>query len=101
MSARPEEHGDDHDVINLGGETAVVVPLHEYRMLAALRERASAAEIEEAEIDAAIAEHEAWKAVGQPGGTIAHEVAIAELLGAASEGRLAACRAGVSATVHG
>ena len=46
-------------MIHLGGETAVVVPLGEYRMLAALRERASAEEIEEAGIDAAIAEHEA------------------------------------------
>jgi hypothetical protein len=49
MSARPAEHGDGHDVIHLGGETAVVVPLHEYSMLAALRERASAEEIEEVE----------------------------------------------------
>jgi hypothetical protein len=81
ISARPAEHGDDHDVIHLGGETAVVVPLHEYRMLAALRERASADEIEEAEIEAAIAEHEAWKAAGRPGGTIPHAAAIAELLG--------------------
>jgi Arc/MetJ-type ribon-helix-helix transcriptional regulator len=31
MSARPEKHGDDYDMIHLGGETAVVVPLHEYR----------------------------------------------------------------------
>ena len=81
MSARPEEHGGSHDVIHLGGETAVVVPLDEYRTLAALRDRASADEIEEAEIDAAIAEHEAWKAAGRPGGTISHEAAIAELLG--------------------
>jgi hypothetical protein len=81
MSARPEEHGGRHDVIRLGGETAVVVPLQEYRMLAALRERASVGEIEEAEIDAAIAEHEAWKAAGKPGGTVSHEAAMAELLG--------------------
>jgi hypothetical protein len=81
MSLRPAECGDDHDVIHLGGETAVVVPLHEYGMLAALRKRASAEEIAEAEIDAAIAEHEAWKAAGRPGGTIPHEVAMAELLG--------------------
>lgn len=81
MSARAEEHGDGHDVIHLGGEAAVVVPLHEYRMLAALRERASAAEIEDAELDAAIAEHEAWKAAGRPGGTISHKAASAELLG--------------------
>ena len=35
----------------------------------------------EAETDAAIAEHEAWKAAGRPGGTIPHEVAMTELLG--------------------
>lgn len=39
------------------------------------------AEIEEAEIDAAFAEHEAWKAAGRPGGTVSHEAAMAELLG--------------------
>ena len=83
MSARPAEHDDGHDVIHLGGETAVVVPLDEYRMLAALRERASAEEIEEAEIEAAIAEHEAWKVAGRPGGTIPHQAAMAELLGGA------------------
>lgn len=81
MSAQPEEHGGGHDMIRLGGETAVVVPLHEYRMLAALRERASAEEVEEAELDAAIAEHETWKAAGRPGGTVSHEAAMAELLG--------------------
>jgi hypothetical protein len=81
MSASSAEQGGDHDMIHLGGETAVVVPLGEYRMLAALRERASAEEIEEAEIDAAIVEHEAWKAAGRPGGTIPHEVVMAELLG--------------------
>jgi len=42
---------------------------------------ASAEEIAEAETDAAIAEHEAWKAAGGPGGTIPHEVATTELLG--------------------
>jgi hypothetical protein len=81
MGTRPAEPGDGHDVIHLGGETAVVVPLHEYRMLETLRERASAEEIEEAEVEAAIAEHEAWKAAGRPGGTIPHEAAVAELLG--------------------
>jgi hypothetical protein len=81
VSAEPAERGGDHDVIHLGGETAVIVPLHEYRMLTALRERASAEEIEVAEIDAAIADNEAWKATGRPGGTISHEAAMAELLG--------------------
>ena len=42
---------------------------------------ASAAEIEEAEIDAAIAEHEARKAAGRPGGSVSHAAAMAELLG--------------------
>jgi hypothetical protein len=81
MSLRSPERDDGHDVIHLGGETAVVVPLEEYRMLTALKEGASAAEIEEAELNAAIAEHEAWKAAGRPGGTIPHEAAMAELLG--------------------
>jgi hypothetical protein len=76
MSASSAEQSGDHEMIHLGGETAVVVPLGEYRMLAAFREHASAEEIEKAEIDAAIAEHEAWKAAGRPGGTIPHEVVI-------------------------
>ena len=63
MSAQASQH-DSHDVIRLGGETAVVVPVHEYHTLKALQDRASAEQVEEAEIDAAIAEHEAWKAAG-------------------------------------
>ena len=55
MSAQPSQH-DSHDVIRLGGETAVVVPVHEYHTLKALRDRASTEQVEEAEIDAAIAE---------------------------------------------
>jgi len=43
--------------------------MHEYRTLKALRDRASAVQVEEAEIDAAIAEHEAWKAAGRPAGS--------------------------------
>jgi hypothetical protein len=66
MRAQPSEH-DSHDVIRLSGETAVVVPVHEYRTLKALRDCASAEQVEEAEIDAAITEHEAWKAAGRPG----------------------------------
>jgi hypothetical protein len=80
MGAQPSQH-DGHDGIHLGGKAAVVVPMDEYRLLKALKERASAEEIEEAEIDAAIAEHEAWKAAGRPDGTISHEVVMAELFG--------------------
>jgi hypothetical protein len=79
MSARISEH-DDHDVIRLGGESAVVVPVHEYRTLKALRNRASAEQVEEAEIDAAIVEHEAWKAAGRPG-LKSHEEFMAEVFG--------------------
>ena len=82
MSAQPSEH-DGHDVIRLGGESAVVVPMHEYhtlKALKALRDRASAEQVEEAEIDAAIAEHEAWKAAGRPG-LMSHEEFMAEVFG--------------------
>ena len=77
MSVQPSEH-DSHDVIRLGGETAVVVPVHEYQTLKALRDRASAVQVEDAEIGAAIAEHEAWKAAGRPGGK-SHEEFMAEV----------------------
>ena len=80
MSAQPSEH-DGYDVIRLGGgETAVVVPMHEYHTLKALRDRASAEQVEEAEIDAAIAEHEAWKAAGRPG-LKSHDAFMAEVFG--------------------
>ena len=78
MSAQPSEH-DGHDVIRLGGEAAVVVPLHEYRTLKALRDRAAPGELDEAEIDAAVAEHEEWVAAGRPG-EMTHEEAMAQLL---------------------
>ena len=79
MSAQPSEH-DSHNVIRPGGETAVVVPVHEYRTLKALRNRASAEQVGEAEIDAAIAEHEAWKASGRPG-LKSHDEFMAEVFG--------------------
>jgi hypothetical protein len=92
MSAQPSPH-DNHDVIRLGGETAVVVPMHEYRTLNALRDRASAEQVEEAEIDAAIAEHEAWKVTGRPG-LKSHDEFMAEVFGGSSEDRLVRDRAG-------
>jgi len=49
-------------------------------MLKALRDRASAEQVEEAEIDAAIAEHEAWKAAGRPG-LNTHDEFMAEVFG--------------------
>jgi hypothetical protein len=54
--------------------------VHEYHTLRALRDRASAEQVEEAEIDAAIAEHEAWKAAGRPG-LKSHDEFMAEVFG--------------------
>lgn len=76
MSAQPS---GDHDIIHLGSETGVVVPMHDYRTLQALRDRASAQEIDQAETDAAIAEYEEWVAAGRPG-ELTHEQAMARLL---------------------
>lgn len=76
MTAQPL---GDHDIIHLGNETAVVVPVHEYRTLKALRDRASADEIDQAETDAAIAEYEEWIAAGRPG-ELTHDEAMARLL---------------------
>ena len=67
MSVQPSGPLDGHDVIRLGDETAVVVPIEEYRLLRALRDRASAGELEEAEMDSVLAQHEAWVAAGCPG----------------------------------
>jgi len=83
MSAEPAERTEQHQMIRLGGEDAVIVPMDEYRLLAALRKRATQQELDDASMDAAIAEHEAWEDAGRPGGTIPHEVVAAELLGGA------------------
>ncbi|HZR50078.1 MAG TPA: hypothetical protein VFB06_11220 [Streptosporangiaceae bacterium] len=77
MTAQPE---DAHEIIHLGGEAAVIVPLEEYRTLKALRDNATPDAIELAEMDAAIAEHQAWEAAGAPGGYLTHEEVMAELL---------------------
>lgn len=80
MSAQSAESGDQHDVIHLGGEAAVVVPMDEYRRLRALERRASAEDLEAAEADAVLQAHREWVAAGRPG-AVSHEEAMAELLG--------------------
>jgi hypothetical protein len=77
MSVQSSDQG--HDIIHLGGETAVVVPLYEYRMLKALERRATPEDLDEAQLEAAIAEHEAWVAAGRPG-ELTHEEATARLI---------------------
>lgn len=70
---------DPYNVIHLGGEAAVVVPIDEYRRLRALERTASAAELEEAEELAAVARYRDWVAAGQPG-AIGHDEVMAELI---------------------
>jgi hypothetical protein len=80
VSSQPAVDHDQHDVIHLGSETAVVVPLHEYRRLSALERRASAEDLEAAEADAVLQAHDEWVAAGRPG-AMSHEEFMAELLG--------------------
>lgn len=69
-----------HQVIHLGGESAVVVPVAEYRRLRALEQLASPQEREDAETAAALEEYREWSAAGRPG-AISHEQARRLLLG--------------------
>jgi hypothetical protein len=77
--AGPAEAGS-HEVIHLGGEAAVVVPVAEYRRLRALEQLASPNELEGAEATAALEEYREWSASGRPG-AISHEQARRLLLG--------------------
>jgi hypothetical protein len=82
MSAEPMSDpvpGEPYEVIHLGGEAAVVVPVAEYRRLRALERLAPAEVIEEAEIEATLAAHREWVAAGRPG-EVSQEAAAAELL---------------------
>jgi hypothetical protein len=78
MSAQQPEQ-DGHSVIHLGAETAVVVPLDEYRKLRALEGSATPEAIELAEAAAVDAEYREWVAAGRPG-ALSHEEAMAQLL---------------------
>ena len=76
MSAQPAGPAANgpHEMIHLGGETAVVLPLAEYRRLRALEQLASPHEREGAEPAAALEEYREWSAAGRPG-AISHEQA--------------------------
>jgi hypothetical protein len=70
MTAQPLGSGSDpdvgaYDVIHLGGQAAVVVPLTDFLKLRALEQRASAEEIEDAEDAAAAQEWRAREARGE------------------------------------
>jgi hypothetical protein len=78
-AAQPPDSGA-HDVIHLGGEAAVVVPLAEYRRLRALARLASPDDLDGAEAAAATEEYREWLAAGRPG-AVSHEQARSLLLG--------------------
>jgi len=82
MTAQPSGPADigPHEVIHLGGEAAVVVPVAEYRRLRALERMASPQEREDAEAAAALEEYREWSAAGRPG-AVSHEQARRLLLG--------------------
>jgi mRNA-degrading endonuclease RelE of RelBE toxin-antitoxin system len=67
------------NVVDIGGEKAVVVSLTEYRAMKALADRATPEEREDAWFDAAIAEAKEWEAAGRPSGTVPHELVVAEM----------------------
>jgi hypothetical protein len=68
MTAHPAEPGPDtgsYEVIHLGGQTAVVVPVADFLRLRALEQAASPEELEDAEDTAAVLEWKARDAAGQ------------------------------------
>jgi len=68
MTAQPAAPGPDtgsYEVIHLGGQAVVVVPLAEFLRLRALEQAASPAELEDAEDTAAVLEWKARDAAGQ------------------------------------
>ena len=68
MTAQPEGPGPDtgsYEVIHLGGQAAVVVPVADFLRLRALERAAAPQELEDAEDTAAILEWKARDAAGQ------------------------------------
>ncbi len=70
---------EPYEVIHLGGEAAAIVPMADLRRLWAVQRYAPAEAREDAEAEAALAEHREWVAAGRPG-AVSHEEAMAELL---------------------
>ena len=68
MTAQPGTPGPDigsYEVIHLGGQAAVVVPVAEFLRLRALQQAATPQELEDAEDTAAVLEWKARDAAGQ------------------------------------
>jgi hypothetical protein len=80
QSAASGEAPEPYEVIHVGGEAAVIVPLAELRRLQAVERHASPEALEKAEIETILAAHDEWVAAGCPGSRNPEEV-MAELLG--------------------
>lgn len=83
VSAQPAYHDDgpdQYDMIHLGGETALVVPVSDYRRLRALERRATPEALDDAEAEAAFEEYREWSGAGRQG-AVPHDQARAMLLG--------------------
>ena len=68
MTAQPDAPGPDtgsYEVIHLGGQAAVVVPVADFLRLRALEQAATPAELEDAEDTAAVLEWKTRDAAGQ------------------------------------
>jgi PHD/YefM family antitoxin component YafN of YafNO toxin-antitoxin module len=68
MSAQPDTPGPDtgsYEVIHLGGQAAVVVPVTDFLRLQALEQAATSEDLEDAEHTAAVLEWKARDAAGQ------------------------------------
>jgi hypothetical protein len=68
MTAQPDTPGPDtgsYEVIHLGGQAAVVVPVADFLRLRVLEQAATPAELEDAEDTAAVLEWKARDAAGQ------------------------------------
>jgi hypothetical protein len=82
MTAQPAGPSDPipYEVIHLGGEAAVVVPVADFRRLRALEHLASPHEREGAEAAVAWEEYREWSAAGRHG-ALPHDQARGLLLG--------------------
>ena len=84
MTAYPAGDPGPYEVIHLGGEAVVIVPLGDLRQLQAVQRHASPELLEEADVEATLAAHREWVTAGRPR-AVSHEEAMAELLREAKE----------------
>lgn len=73
------DSAEPYEVIHLGGEAAAIVPLADLRRLRAVARHAPVQVLEDAEIEATLADHDEWAAAGRPGAR-KHDDVMAELL---------------------